>query len=166
MKTLVFGSSGSRNIPDGFPRKEGMDQFISLCKKIAPLAEKYDVTIVLEPLNKGESNIINSVAEGAEIVTSVDHKNFMLLADIFHMLRENEGAENIIKHGDLIRHIHIAENTGREAPGANGEDFTRYFRALREIDYKGLMSIECNWKDLTLQAQPALTELRLQIDLL
>jgi len=162
---IVFGSSGSRNIPDGFPVQEGLDQFISLCSKIAPLAQKYQVTIALEPLNKGESNIINSVAEGAEIVNTVNHKNFRLLVDIFHMLRENESPENIIRNGDLIRHVHIAENAGREAPGVSKEDFTPYFRALKEIDYKGLLSIECNWKDISLQAGPALAELRRQLDL-
>ena len=162
---IVFGSSGSRNIPEGFPVKEGMDQFIGLCTRMAPLAQKYQVTIALEPLNKSESNIINSVAEGAEIVQTVNHLNFRLLADIFHMLRENESPENIIKYGDLIRHVHIAENAGREAPGVSKEDFTPYFRALKEIDYKGLMSIECSWKDISLQAGPALAELRRQIAL-
>lgn len=162
---IVFGSSGSRNIPDGFPRQEAMDQFIAICKKIAPVAGKYDVTIVLEPLNKSESNIVNSVAEGAEIVRTVNHKNLMLLADIFHMLRENEGPESIVKNRDLLRHTHIAENTGRSAPGVNGEDFTPYIRALKEIEYKGLLSIECSWKEMEKEASPALIELRRQIDL-
>jgi sugar phosphate isomerase/epimerase len=112
---IVFGSSGSRNIPEGFPVKEGMDQFISLFTRIAPLAKKYQVTIALEPLNKSESNIINSVSEGAEIVQTVNHLNFRLLADIFHMRRENESPESIIKNGDLIRHVLIAENAGRAA---------------------------------------------------
>lgn len=162
---IVFGSSGSRNIPDGFPVNEGRDQFISLCKKIAPVAGKYGVTVVLEPLNKAESNIINSVAEGAEIVKAVDNRNFRLLADIFHMMRENEGPGSIIKNGDLIRHIHIAENNGRAAPGVSKEDFTPYFRALKDIGYKGLISIECSWLDIALQAGPALAELKRQIDL-
>ena len=164
VKTIVFGSGGSRRIPDGFPADEAKEQFISFSKKIASVAQKYDVVIVLEPLNKGECNIINSVSEGAEIVRTVNHKNFRLLADVYHMLRENESPENIIKHGDLIRHTHIAENIGREAPGVNNEDFTPYLKALKEIDYKGLMSIECKWKNMAEQAAPALLALKKQID--
>jgi sugar phosphate isomerase/epimerase len=164
VKHIVFGSGGSRRIPDGFPKETAREQFISLCKKISPVAEKFDVVIVLEPLNKRECNILNSVADGGEIVKIVNHKNFRLLADIYHMLRENESPDNIIKYGDLIHHIHIAENIGREAPGINNEDFTPYFRALKEINYKGLMSIECNWKNLVEQAAPALNVLRTQID--
>jgi len=166
VKTIVFGSGGSRKIPEGFPAVEARDQFISLCKKIAPAAEKYNLTVVLEPLNKAECNIANSVAEGGEIVKIVSHRNFMLLADVFHMLREDENPDNIVKYGDLIRHTHIAENIGREAPGMNGEDFTPYFKALKEIGYEGLMSVECNWRDMPHQAAPALLELRRQIDLI
>lgn len=85
-----------KNIPDGFPVNEGRDQFISLCKKIASVAGKYGVTIVIEPLNKAESNIINSVAEGAETVKEVNSRNFRLLADIFHMMREKTDRPGLI----------------------------------------------------------------------
>jgi sugar phosphate isomerase/epimerase len=163
VKHIVFGSGGSRRIPDGYPVETAREQFISLCKKISPVAEKFDVVIVLEPLNKKECNFINTVADGGEIVKAVNHKNFRLLADIYHMLRENESPDDIIKYGDLIRHTHIAENTGREAPGSNNEDFTSYFKALKQINYKGLMSVECNWKNLAEQAAPALKVLRTQI---
>jgi sugar phosphate isomerase/epimerase len=163
VKTIVFGSGGSRSIPAGFPANEARDQFISLCKKMGPLAGKYDVVISLEPLNKGECNFINSVAEGGEIVKAVNHKNFMLLADLYHMLREKESPENIIKYKDLLYHTHIAENAGRTAPGVNKEDFTPYFKALKEAGYPGRMSIECSWKSLAEQAGPALLEMRRQL---
>lgn len=163
VKHIVFGSSGSRKVPDGFSRDEALGQFTDLCRKMAPVAEKYDVVVVIEPLNKGECNLLNSVADGGEIVKNVNHKNIMLLADIYHMLRENEGPESIIKYGDYIRHTHIAENKERAAPGTYNEDFTPYLRALKEIDYKGLMSIECNWKNIAEQAGPALQVLRNQI---
>lgn len=163
VKTIVFGSGGSRSIPSGFSRDEATAQFIDLCKKMAPQAGKYNVIIVLEPLNKGECNFINSVAEGGEIVKVVNHKNFMLLADLYHMLRENESPENIIRYGDLLYHTHIAENTGRSAPGVNNEDFTAYFKALKKIRYRGRMSVECNWKNLAEQAAPALKAIRDQL---
>jgi sugar phosphate isomerase/epimerase len=163
VKIIVFGSGGSRSIPAGFSKDEATSQFIELCKKMAPQAEKYDVIIVLEPLNRGECNFINSVAEGGEIVKSVNHKNFRLLADLYHMLRENESPDNIIKYGDLLHHTHIAENNGRSAPGVNNEDFTAYFKALKKINYRGRMSVECNWKNLAEQAAPALQAMRSQI---
>jgi sugar phosphate isomerase/epimerase len=163
VQTIVFGSGGARAIPEGFSRDEAKNQFISLCKKLAPLAKKYDVVISLEPLNRKECNFINSVAEGGEIVQAVDHENFRLLADLYHMLMENESPVNITKYGHLLYHTHIAEKNGRTAPGVNDEDFTPYFKALKEVNFKGRMTIECSWKNLEEQAAPALKTMRSQI---
>ena len=163
MKTIVFGSGGARAIPDGFSREEAKQQFISLCKQLAPVAKKYNVVISLEPLNTKECNFINSVAEGADIVKAVKHENFRLLADIYHMLMENESPSNITKYGDLLYHTHIAEKAGRSAPGVNNEDFTPYFKALKDVKYEGRMSIECTWKNLEEQASGALSFMRNQI---
>jgi sugar phosphate isomerase/epimerase len=163
VKTIVFGSGGSRGIPEGFSREKAKDQFISLCKRMAPLAEKFHVVIVLEPLNTKECNFLNSVAEGAEIVEAVNQGGVQLLADVYHMLRENEGPSNITKYSRFLYHTHIAENAGRAAPGVNKEDFTAYFKALKDAKYEGRMSIECNWKSLEAQAGPALKTMRDQL---
>ena len=163
VKTIVFGSGGARAIPEGFPREEAKKQFIALCGKIAPIAKKYEVVISLEPLNRKECNFINSVADGAQIVEAVDHKNFRLLADIYHMLMENESPSEIAKYGHLIFHTHIAEKNGRSAPGVNNEDFIPYFKALKEAKFKGRMAIECSWKNIEEQAAPALKVMRSQL---
>lgn len=164
IKTIVFGSGGSRNIPDGFSRDEAKNQFIEICKKMAPLASEHGLVISLEPLNSKECNFITSVKEGGQIVKAVGHPNFRLLADIYHMLMENEGPESIIENGKLLYHIHIAEKEGRSAPGVHGEDFTPYFRALKETGYKGRISIECRWENLEKQAEMALQTLNKQIE--
>jgi sugar phosphate isomerase/epimerase len=163
VKTIVFGSGGARAIPEGFSREEAKKQFISLCKQLAPFAQKYNVVISLEPLNTQECNFINSVAEGGEIVQAVNRDNFRLLADIYHMLKEDESPSNITKYGHLLYHTHIAEETGRTAPGVNNEDFRPYFKALKEIQYEGRMAIECSWKNLGEQAVVALKYMRSQL---
>ena len=163
VRTIVFGSGGARAIPEGFSRDEAKQQFISVCKQLAPFAKKYNVVISLEPLNTKECNFINSVAEGGDIVQAVNHENFRLLADIYHMLMENESPSNITKYGHLLYHTHIAEKTGRMAPGVNKEDFTPYFKALKDVKYEGRMAIECSWKNLGEQAAPALNEMRDQL---
>lgn len=63
---IVFGSGGSRQIPEGFDRATALDQFIASVKLLAPLAEQHGVTVVIEPLNSRECNFINSLAEGAQ----------------------------------------------------------------------------------------------------
>ncbi|MGV8090583.1 MAG: sugar phosphate isomerase/epimerase family protein [Mangrovibacterium sp.] len=155
VKIIVFGSGGSRAVPEGFSKEEATKQFIELCKKMAPLAKKQQVIVVVEPLNTKECNFINSVAEGGEIVKAVDHPNIRLLADLYHMKMDDEGPENILRYGKLLSHVHIAEKEGRSAPGTHGEDFTAYFEALKQVNYKGAISVECKWQDLEKQAPVA-----------
>ncbi|GAB3902865.1 hypothetical protein GCM10028803_30280 [Larkinella knui] len=146
-KNIVFGSGGSRAIPDGFDRATAKAQHITLCQKMAPLAEKHGVTLAVEPLNRGETNFINSLADGVEIIQAVNNPWFKLQCDIYHMLKEDEKPEEIIKYADFITHCHIAEKQSRTAPGVKGDDFRPYFRALKQIRYQGGLSLECNWTD-------------------
>ena len=146
-KNIVFGSGGSRAIPDGFDRDKAKAQHIALCQKMAPIAEKYGVTLAIEPLNRGETNFINSLADGVEIIRAVNNPWFRLQCDIYHMLKEDEKPEEIVKYGQYIAHCHLAEKQSRTAPGVKGDDFRPYFRALKQIKYQGGLSLECNWTD-------------------
>ena len=159
---IVFGSGGARRFPEDFSKQEATQQFISVCKQLAPIAEKYNVTVVVEPLNTSETNLINSLKEGVEIVEAVNHPNIQLLCDIFHMMRDNEQASEIIKYGKYIRHCHIAEKESRSAPGTKGDDFTSYFKALKQIKYQGCISIEGNWDDFSERLAPALQYMQQQ----
>lgn len=163
VKTIVFGSGASRKIPEGFDKNEAKEQFISLLKRMSPIAGKYGVVISLEPLNKGETNFINNLAEGLEIVKSVNHPNFRLLADFYHMLKENETPEEIVKAGEYLYHCHIAEKEKRTPPGIAGDDFKPYFEALKKINYKGKISIECRWQDMKEELPAAIVYLKNQI---
>ena len=164
IKRIVFGSSGSRGIPKAFDHSKAKAQFVELLKRMGPIAQKYDVTVVVEPLNTKECNFITSVTQGAEIARLVNHPNIKLLADIYHMLRENEGPESIVAAGDLLMHVHIAENEGRRCPGTNKEDFTPYLAALKEIGYTGSISMEGRWDKFADELPGAITYLKGQIE--
>lgn len=160
VKVIVFGSGKSREIPDGYDRQKAWQQFVELLSKMAPLAEEQNVTVALEPLNSSETNFINSLADGIEIVKAVDHPNIRLLVDIYHMLRENESPEEIIAAAPFIAHCHIAEKEQRTAPGTLGDDFTAYFKVLKQINYAGHLSMECRWENLQEQLPRAMATLR------
>ncbi|MBR5176891.1 MAG: sugar phosphate isomerase/epimerase [Bacteroidales bacterium] len=163
IKVLVLGSSGSRNIPEGFDRAKAEEQFTGFLKRIAPAAEKYGVIVALEPLQTKESNFINTVKEGAEIARNTGSDNICVIADLFHMARMNEGPEDIITSADKLVHCHIAECEERTAPGVKGDDFTPYFKALKEIKYTGRISFECSWQDINTQLPKAVGVMREQI---
>lgn len=146
IRFIVFGSSGARSIPEGFDRQQARGQFISLLKEMGPIARKYGVTVAIENLQKSETNFINTVGEALTIAREVNDPNIRVLADIFHMLRENEGPEALLKAGKYLVHCHIAEIRDRTAPGMAGDDFRPYFSALKKIGYRGGISIEGSWK--------------------
>ncbi len=162
---IVFGSGGSRRIPDEFDRAIARAQFVELLRELGPLAAAQQVTLVVEPLNSGECNFLNSVDEGAAIVRDAGTPGVRLLADIYHMLRDGEGPESITRAGPLLRHAHVAEREKRTAPGVAGDDFAPYLRALAGIGYDGDLSIESGWQDLAVQLPVALAELRRQLTL-
>ena len=163
IEIIVFGSGGARQLPDGFSKSKAEEQFVAFLREIGPLAGQHGVTVVIEPLNRAECNFINSVPEGAALVTACNHPNIQLLADFYHMLHDGQTPDDIRRHGPLLRHVHIAEKEKRTAPGIAGDDFHPFLKALDLVKYRGAISIEANWGDLPAEAGRAVVELHRQL---
>jgi sugar phosphate isomerase/epimerase len=147
--TIVFGSGAARNVPDGFDRATAGQQIIDFARMLAPIAKENDVTVVLEPLNGKECNIINSVAEAMEYVRAVNHPAFQCLADTYHMWVENEPMTSVQEYIKAIKHVHVADKDGRVAPGESGSaDYRELFSILKQSSYTGLISIEASSFDI------------------
>jgi len=142
VSVIVLGSGTARKIPDGYEVEKAKADFVLLCKKLAASAGKHHVKIALENLQSQETNFITNVKTAAEIVRAVNHPNFGLNADIFHMRRESESYQSIIDAADVLIHCEIAEHEARTLPGIKGDDFKPYLRALKEAKYKGPVFIE------------------------
>ena len=164
VKLIVFGSSGSRTPPGDFSLAQAERQFVALLKRMGPLAARHGVTVALEPLSRGETPFINTVAHGARIARTVDHPNIRLVADLYHMACEDEGPASFHGAAELIVHAHLAERQGRTAPGVRGNDFRPYLRALRDINYAGRLSFECRWKDMAAELPVAVRTIKEQLD--
>lgn len=74
--TIVFGSGGARGIPEGWTSDKAFTQFVAVLKRFAPIAVAHGVTLVVEPLNRGECNFVNTIDEGAEVVRAVDRSDW------------------------------------------------------------------------------------------
>jgi sugar phosphate isomerase/epimerase len=159
MDTIVFGSGGARRIPDGFDRGEAWKQLVAFGKLNGPIAKTNGITIVVEPLNLRECNVLTTVGESGQYVEDVGHPNFQLLVDAYHWLLDNDSYESIIRYGPLIKHVHIATDTSRKPPGFEPCDFGPFFQALKEIAYNGRVSIEGRWDDVEAQAAQAYSNL-------
>jgi sugar phosphate isomerase/epimerase len=144
---IILGSGGARRIPDGYDMEKAQNDFAGLCRKLAEVAAKYGITLVLESLEKAECNFLISLKSAAEVVRAANHPNFKLNADIFHMLREGESPQSIVDAADVLVYCEIAEKQIRSLPGVKGDDFKPYLRALRKARYKGNIFIEGNTTD-------------------
>lgn len=154
VQNIVFGSGGSRQLKDDFPAGEAEDQFVEVCKKIAPIAADHGITIVIEPLRRAECNFINTVREGARIVEETGHPGLQLLADLFHMIENGETTEDLAATVGFVKHVHVAEPQTRTAPGVTGYDFVPFFKVLHEAGYDACLSVEAKY-DHGLEADAA-----------
>ena len=145
IQRIVFGSGGARNVPEGFCREKARAQILDFLKMLGPHAQAAGLLIAIEPLNKKECNIINTVAEGAEIARAVDHPSIRLLADAFHMLRDDEPIANVAKNLDIIVHTHIATRENRLPPGVEAcAGIQEFLQCLRGGGYKHRVSVEAS----------------------
>lgn len=152
---IIWGSGGSRRLPDGFDKERAKAQFVSIAKKISDLGARYNMTFALENLNSTETNFITKAEEALEIVKKVDRKNFGLCIDIYHMLKEGESPAIIEKSAANLIYCEVAERENRTPPGVRGDDFRPYLSALKKAKYKGKIVIECRWEDVARQGLAA-----------
>ena len=157
---IVFGSGGARRIPDGWPREKAEEQLVQAMRTIGPVAQAAGVTVAMEPLNRGETNILNSLDEGMEYIRRASAPGISILCDFYHFTLQKEPLESLARTKGLLTHVHIAEPVGRVPPGPGMTDYRPFFRGLKAIGYDARISIECGWTDINAQLAPTLDFLR------
>ena len=142
-KTIVFGSSGARNLPQGTPREEGLRQLTEfLLRHTVPLLEEHDLTLAVEPIGSYEANFINTLRDGMELVNSVNHPRVRLLADSVHVLYEGEDIGDLRRFAPYLRHVHVCEDLRALPVPAPSPKLREFLRVLKETGYGGGVSFE------------------------
>jgi D-psicose/D-tagatose/L-ribulose 3-epimerase len=158
---VVFGSGGARRVPDGFAKDDAFKQLVDFGRRAAVEARSHGITIAIEPLRRQETNIINSAAEGLELVDAVNHPNFQLMIDFYHLASEGEDPAVVLRARAHLRHLHMANPQGRVFPLAWDEyDYAPFFANLRAIGYDRRISVEATPKDFPVEAPRAIALLR------
>ncbi|MBI1336026.1 MAG: TIM barrel protein [Phycisphaera sp.] len=149
IEALVFGSGGARKRPDDTDEKTTDDHLADFLKIAGDACAPHNVTIVIEHLNKKETNTLNSLASVKALADRVNHPAIQTLIDTYHFGMEGESLDTVATLGPSIRHVHVAEPNGRRQPGApDGQpfDFVAFFRKLRAIGYHKRLSVEARWE--------------------
>jgi D-psicose/D-tagatose/L-ribulose 3-epimerase len=156
---VVFGSGAARRVPEGFPMDEARDQLVAFLTLAGQAAGAYGLTIAVEPLTSKSTNITNTLAQGAELVKTVDHPFVKLLVDLYHMMDAGDAPSVIPTLGVEIVHAHVSD-TDRLCPGSGSNRIKEFMQALKSVGYDDRISVECAWGDVQAECGKALELLR------
>lgn len=106
-------------------------------------AKQYKMPLFYEPLNRYETNIINTQGEGAALLRSLETENVKLLCDLYHMnIEEPNIADALRSAAEKVGHVHFADSNRRPIGGGH-TDVAAIVKALADIGYDGYVSAEC-----------------------
>ncbi len=144
VKTAVFGSSHARNVPMGFPMEKAWSQLEDLLKRLGDRAARDGITVVIEHINRLESNIIETFEEGVLMCSRVDHPNVRCLADYYHIALGRESTRPVMEKIGLVKHAHFANVLERSIPTNDRHEAegVRFLEELKNSGYGGRMSVE------------------------
>jgi sugar phosphate isomerase/epimerase len=115
---------------------------VDALREVAEVAAVHDVKLCLEPLNRYETDLVHTVAEGLALLEQVGAENVGLLLDTFHMnIEEVDLSQAIRDAGERLFHVHVADSN-RRYPGAGHIDFGSVLRTLIDVGYTGYVSGE------------------------
>ena len=136
----IIGSMQQSN--ERIDRAVALQYFQQAIEELAPLAARKNQVLLIEPLNRYETNLLNSVQQSLEFLSSLKAQNVRLLLDLFHMnIEEQNIAQSIRLAGPAIGHVHFADSN-RRAAGFGHTDFRPIIWALRDVRYNGYLSAE------------------------
>jgi sugar phosphate isomerase/epimerase len=129
-------------VPPGVEPERALEQVAASLRRCCDAAAADGVRIALEPINRYETALVNTVAQGLQLLECVGAPNLGLLLDTFHMNMEEPSIEaSITAAAGSILHFHVADSN-RWHPGAGHLDFASILEALRYTGYLGWVSGE------------------------
>lgn len=129
-------------IPEGVTYEEGLKMLTDCLEEVCLYAERYKLNILLEQMNRYETNYMNSAWDTGEYIRSLKLGNLKLHADLFHMNIEDRSIEKTLReYGECLGYIHFADSN-RLAPGQGHINFKKVTEALAETGYSGWLGIE------------------------
>jgi D-psicose/D-tagatose/L-ribulose 3-epimerase len=130
-------SSWPKQLPIGEKRIDYLNQSLKSMKVLAKVAEKENVILLCEVLNRFEQFLLNTCEQALDFVKEINSPNCKILLDTFHMnIEEDSMIEAIIKCGDYLGALHLGENN-RKPVGLGTMPWTEIKKALDKINFTG-----------------------------
>lgn len=157
----MYSAVGKARMVPPEQRKKEWELAVTNLYRVCELAKARDLDIALEPLNRFESDMVNTADDVIRLADDINHPSAKIMLDGFHMAIEERNLEEAItKVGKRLIHVQVAENY-RGTPGTGQTPWDSFRKGLKNIDYQGTVSIEsftpqvkelagavCIWKNL------------------
>jgi sugar phosphate isomerase/epimerase len=137
----------TRRLPpfDEPPRTPEQDREVLLegVSELGAHAQAAGAVLLLEPLNRYEDHMVNTVAQAAELIAAAGSPAVRVLADTYHMnIEEDDLCATLRAHAGVLGAVHLSDSN-RHQPGTGHVPFAAVFATLREIGFDGVASVEC-----------------------
>ncbi len=157
----MYSAVGKARMVSEEQRKLEWELAVTNLRKVCDMGKSFGQSIALEPLNRFESDLVNTAEDVARLVTDINQPNAKVLLDGFHMTIEEKNIRKAINTvGDKLIHVQVSENH-RGIPGTGLTPWNDFKLGLQDIKYNAAIVIEsftpeikelagavCIWKDL------------------
>jgi D-psicose/D-tagatose/L-ribulose 3-epimerase len=151
----VYSVVGKADAVEDAQKKKEWALVVKNLKELCRYAERRGRQICVEPLNRFETDFLNTCEQGLKLIRDVGSKALKLHLDTFHMnIEQKNQAAAILKAGRLLAHFHAC-GSDRGTPGGDHIAWKEIAAALRKIRYKGDVVIESFTTDVKVIARAA-----------
>ena len=138
----MYSAVGKTRLLSKDERQKQWQLAVDSLRKAGDYAGEQGVKLAIEPLNRFETDFINTVEQGLELLDRIANPNVGFLLDTFHMnIEEKDVAAAIRRAGSKIFHFHTCEND-RGTPGTGHVEWSSVRDSLKDAGYKGPVVIE------------------------
>ena len=138
----MYATTGTTRMLSDEDRRAQWERAVESLQAVAAYAAGRGIGLAIEPLNRFETDLVNTTEQGVRLCRDIGADNVGLLLDTFHMnIEEKDIGAAIREAGAYVRHFHACEND-RGTPGTGHVDWDGVFAALEDIGYGGHLVIE------------------------
>lgn len=138
----MYSAVGKARMLPHDKRKAEWDLAVKNLRVACDMAAIRGLQIALEPLNRFESDLVNTAEDASRLIRDIDHPAAKIMLDGFHMnIEEKDVEQAIIAAGEHLIHVQVSENY-RGTPGTGQTRWDAYRRGLESIGYSGTVTIE------------------------
>lgn len=141
VRKVVFASVSAWNTTGSIP--QARRELVRLVREeIAPLCRKYGIRLLMEGIRNQVCNVLNTLPEAGALARQAEHPSCGLMADLYHMLCNEEPAAHLAQWAGAVEHVHIADKDRLLPGGEMSESLNALIAQLGRSGYDGQISFE------------------------